>query len=63
MKSDSRGCSTCGAGQEQYEMFTFGGKRRCQYEFRTPDGKLFATVKPTLEAARAYVLDKIQRSL
>lgn len=56
MKSDVNGCSTCPAGQEQYEWFSSplfsGNEQRVQYDYRHTDGKLFSCVAPTLEAAR-----------
>jgi hypothetical protein len=55
MKSDVRGCSTCKPGQENFEVFRMRGKEYCQYDYRTPEGVLYSTVKPTLEACRAAV--------
>jgi len=52
MKTDQNGQSTCPPGQEKYETFVIGNKRLVQYDYRTPDGKLFTTVARTLEAAR-----------
>ena len=44
--NDNRGCSVCPAGSENYEVYTtrLRGKRvkRVQYDYRTPDGELFA---------------------
>ena len=44
--NDERGCSVCQPGKENYEHFTtrLRGKsvRRTQYDYRTPDGELFA---------------------
>ena len=55
MKSDINGVSTTQAGQEQWEEFwshmTHGWL--IQYDYRTPEGKLFSTIFPTLERARA----------
>ncbi len=55
MKSDINGCSTCARGQEQYEEYFSSIHRamRVQYDYRAPDGKLFACVAKTLEDARA----------
>lgn len=41
-------------GQEQYEEFYSRRARKfcVQYDYRTPEGKLFKTVAPTLEMAR-----------
>jgi hypothetical protein len=52
--NDSNGCSTCPAGQEHYERFySYLAKGdRYQYDYRTPDGRLFSTVARTLEIAR-----------
>jgi len=60
MKTDKQGCSTCPAGQEQYEFITLGvevspkfrGQKRVQYDYRTPEGVLFSTVSTSLEVAR-----------
>lgn len=50
------GVSTCKAGEERYEEFMLGiGRRRrkmVQYDYRTEDGRLFSTVKPTLKSCR-----------
>lgn len=54
--NDNMGCSVCLPGQENYETFTarIGRKtvKRVQYDYRTPEGELFATVAPTLKQAR-----------
>lgn len=52
MKSDIKGCSTCGKGQEQHESFTQDGKEFVQYDFRTAGGELFSCVAGSLEVAR-----------
>lgn len=54
MKTDVNGCSTCAAGREQYEYFYLSivHGERVQYDYRTPDGRLFSTVAKTLEIAR-----------
>lgn len=54
MKSGVQGCSTCQPGQEQYEEFysEIARANRVQYDYRTPEGKLFSTIAPTLEIAR-----------
>lgn len=53
--NDKNGCSTTLApGREQYEFFTMGGKRLCQYDYRHPNGELFSRVEPTLEACRTF---------
>lgn len=48
------GCSTCQPGQEKWEEFgsLITRKTEVQYEYRTPAGELFTTVKPTLELCR-----------
>lgn len=44
------------AGEEQYEQFVSRDKRRrrryVQYDYRDVDGKLFSTIKPTLDECR-----------
>jgi len=52
MKTDVRGCSMCPPGTERHEQFNVGGKVRYQYDYRTPEGKLFSCVANSLEAAR-----------
>lgn len=54
MKSDVNGCSTTKAGQEQWEEYYSNTSRgwRVQYDYRTPNGKLFSCVAINLEAAR-----------
>jgi len=54
MKSDVNGCSTCGAGEEQWEEFNSAILRgtRVQYDYRTPNGRLFSCIAKTVEAAR-----------
>lgn len=54
MKSDVNGCSTTVPGQEQYEEYfsKIHGRLRVQYDYRTPEGKLFSCVAVTLEEAR-----------
>ena len=53
------GIFVCQAGEERYVYFnrmprprTNGKDRYCQYDYHTPDGKLFSTVAPTLEKCR-----------
>jgi hypothetical protein len=58
LRTDVHGCSICPPGEERWEAFTapavWGPKQtRVQYDYRTPDGKLFSCVAPSLEAARA----------
>ena len=48
--NDNRGCSVCPAGSENYEVFTT--RLRVQYDYRTPDGELFATVASSLIECR-----------
>lgn len=45
--------TTTEAGQEQYEIFTAAGKKRVQYDYRAPNGKLFSCVGKTLDICRA----------
>ena len=52
MKTDVRGCSTTPAGQEQYEKFNSPRGERVQYDYRTPQGKLFSCVAKSLAEAR-----------
>jgi hypothetical protein len=42
-------------GQEQYEYYkcSITKKRRCQYDYRHHDGKLFSCIKLTLDDCRA----------
>lgn len=49
MKAD-----TCKPGQEQWEVFysQMSKDKRVQYDYRTPDGKLFSCIAKTLEYAR-----------
>lgn len=55
MKTDLNGCSTTVNGQEQYEDYfsELSKAWRVQYDYRTPEGKLFSCVAIDLEAARA----------
>jgi len=55
MKTDVNGCSTCPNGEEQYEGYysMTGFRWRVQYDYRTPNGKLFSCVARSLEEARA----------
>jgi hypothetical protein len=55
--NDEHGCSKAQAGEERYEEFEVRIGRverrtRVQYDYRTPDGKLFSTVAASLEDAR-----------
>lgn len=54
--NDSRGCSVCAPGNENYETFTVRVSRlrptRVQYDYRTPDGERFACVGRNLEDCR-----------
>ena len=54
MESDINGCSTCPNGKENHESFysEILNAWRVQYDYRTPNGKLFSTVAKTLEQAR-----------
>lgn len=52
MKSDINGCSTTEPGKEQYEYFKSPRGRRIQYDYRTPDGKLFSCIAKTIGEAR-----------
>jgi hypothetical protein len=55
VKTDRNGCSTCPAGAERCETFYSSISRgeRVQYDYRTPDGRLFSCVARTLDGARA----------
>jgi hypothetical protein len=55
MKTDVNGCSTTAAGQEQWEGYysIVLKKNLVQYDYRTPEGKLFSCIAKSLEAARA----------
>ena len=54
--NDNRGCSVCEAGQENYTTFStrLGRKqvKRVQYDYRTPEGDLFACVGQSLDDCR-----------
>jgi len=54
MKTDINGCSTCERGTESYEEFYSNVVRgvRVQYDYRTPEGKLFSTVGKSLDICR-----------
>ena len=54
MKSDVMGCSTCEAGDESYETYYSRASMRnlVQYDYRTPEGRLFSTVAPSIEKCR-----------
>lgn len=58
MKTNSinhNGCSVCVAGEENYTTFRPAHRPKqifYQYDYRTPDGKLFSIVAPTLEECR-----------
>jgi hypothetical protein len=50
------GCSVCAKGEEKYVRCVLGafrGKTYYQYDYRHTDGKLFSTLKETLEECRA----------
>lgn len=55
MKTDIQGCSTTAAGTEQHEEFfsSISHGVRVQYDYRTPEGKLFSCIAKSLEEARA----------
>lgn len=48
------GCSTCQPGQEKWEVFgsMITHKTEVQYEYRTPAGELFTTVRTSLDKCR-----------
>lgn len=54
--NDNRGCSVCEAGKENYTTFStrLGRKqvKRVQYDYRTPEGDLFACVGKSLDDCR-----------
>jgi hypothetical protein len=52
MKMTQNGISTTQNGQEQFETFHHNRKNFVQYDYRTPDGELFSTCKPSLEECR-----------
>lgn len=52
MKFDVNGCSTCLEDSESYEEFYSHGKKRVQYDYRTPDGDLFSCIADNLTSAR-----------
>lgn len=51
---NENGCAVCENGQERYEEFysKIARKRLVQYDYRTPDGRLFSCVRKTVEACR-----------
>ena len=58
--NDEHGCSKCKPGQEMFERLECTSTRRgvvgvmyFHYDYRTPSGRLFSTVAPNLEEARA----------
>ena len=53
MKSDVNGCSETARDQEQYEEFYSVASRgyRVQYDYRTPDGRLFSCIARTVQEA------------
>ena len=56
-KMTVNGVSVCPTGEERYEYFNLTPRPRkrnryCQYDYRTPDGKLFSCVAPTLDKCR-----------
>jgi hypothetical protein len=53
MKTDINGCSTTQRGQEQYEFFMGKRAELVQYDYRTPQGRLFSTVARDLKQARS----------
>lgn len=54
--NDNRGCSVCEAGKENYTTFSTRLERkqvkRVQYDYRTPEGDLFACVGQSLDDCR-----------
>jgi hypothetical protein len=54
--NDNRDCSVCEAGKENYTTFStrLGRKqvKRVQYDYRTPEGDLFACVGQSLDDCR-----------
>ena len=54
MKTDVNGCSTTARSQEQYEEFYSVASHgyRVQYDYRTPDGRLFSCMARTVQEAR-----------
>lgn len=62
MAMTENGISTTKApGQEQYEFYTVPARmsrdrkahKRCQYDYRAPDGELFSCTALTIEECRA----------
>lgn len=52
--NDEQGCSICPPGEEKWEEFysRILKKNLIQYDYRTPEGKLFTIITPTLHEAR-----------
>lgn len=55
MRTDINGVSSTKPGEEQWEEFYDRGLGRSlvQYDYRTPEGRLFSCIAPSLERARA----------
>lgn len=55
MRTDINGVSSTKPGEEQWEEFFDRGLGRSlvQYDYRTPEGRLFSCIAPSLERARA----------
>jgi hypothetical protein len=55
MKTDTKGCSTTAPGKEQFEEFWSDTVSRplVQYDYRHTDGKLFSTVRNSLDECRS----------
>ena len=55
MQNDVNGCSTCPAGQERFNIYwsPLAQDMRTQYDYRTPEGKLFSCIANSLEDAHA----------
>ena len=51
---NKNGCSVCDKGKENFREYKSPVTKKyyIQYDYRTPEGKLFTCVKPTLEKCR-----------
>ena len=69
MKTDAGGCSTTAEGQEQCGYFDVrvgrATRHMVQYDYRTPDGRLFSCVASNVTDARkrrdAWLSEEVAR--
>lgn len=65
MKTDVKGCSTTLAGSEHWEKAYMSMARRemVQYDYRTPQGRLFSCMASSLDEARKKRDDWISKEI